>query len=79
MSFEEFKKQRAAYSDALNNFIKARPYVKVIEVGRYFCNENICSMTRGDEIFYRDNNHLNLNGSSYIGRRLVEDNVEIFN
>ncbi len=35
-------------------------------------------MNKGDEIIYRDNNHVNIIGSLYIGRRLVEDNPGIF-
>ncbi len=79
MNFENFKKQRARYSDSLNKVIKERSNVKVLEIGKYLCNEKKCTMTMDNEILYRDNHHLNLNGSSYIGRKLVEDNVLIFN
>jgi len=79
MSVEESKKQSAVYIEALNNVVKNRPNVRVLNVGKYLCGDKICNMTKGDEILYRDNNHLNLNGSLYIGKRLVEDNVGIFN
>lgn len=78
MSVEESRKQTSVYIEALNNVIKNRPNVRILNVGKYFCDDKICNMTKGDEILYRDNNHLNLNGSLYIGKMLVEDNAGTF-
>lgn len=75
---EDVKKQRNVYADALQKVVASRPEVKIISVGDYFCNDRFCSMTNGDNILYRDDNHLNLIGSRYVGKRIVEDHGDIF-
>ena len=74
ITIEESIRQRSTYIEALNSVIKSRPNVRVLQVGKYLCGDKVCSMVKGGEILYRDNNHLNLNGSLYIGRKLIEDN-----
>ena len=78
MSLAEAKRQKDAYVEILKNVSRNRPQVKVIEIGGYLCKDDACSMTKGEDILYRDNNHLNLIGSMYIGKQMVEDNPEIF-
>ena len=78
MGADELRKQSVSYIESLNTVVRNRPNVKILEVGKYFCDANICSMTKGEDILYRDNNHLNLNGSRYVGRHLVNDNLNIF-
>lgn len=78
MSYENAKLQSVVYLRSLMKVVERRPEVKVLNLGKYFCEDGLCSMTKGDKIFYRDNNHLNLNGSLLVGRRLVEDNVGFF-
>ncbi len=34
-----------------------------------------CSMVKDGEILYRDGDHLNANGSLYVGRQLVMDDA----
>ncbi len=70
--------QRDTYSNTLNQVVKNRPLVRIINIGNYLCNDSFCSMTNGADILYRDTNHLNLKGSRYIGKRMVEDNLDIF-
>jgi peptidoglycan/LPS O-acetylase OafA/YrhL len=79
ISINEFIKQKEVYANSLQEVVKARPNVKIIEVGKFLCDANFCSMTKGDNILYRDSNHLNLIGSRYIGKRIVEENPDIFN
>lgn len=78
MSAAASRRQIVLYIDALNSVITKRPAVKLISVSKYVCDANVCSMVRGDEILYRDRDHLNVTGSRYVGRRLVEDNPDIF-
>ena len=40
--------------------------LKIIDVHKYFCSQNYCSMANGDTIFYRDRDHLNIAGSLYL-------------
>jgi hypothetical protein len=53
-------------------------FLVIGESGKRDAGDRICSMTNGSNILYRDDNHLNLIGSAYIGKRMVEDNKDIF-
>jgi hypothetical protein len=73
---------RAFYQGALQRFLQMRPAAAVLNLERYFCEQDGnagCSMRRGDTIMFRDSNHLNIPGSLYAGRRVVEDNWGRFN
>lgn len=78
MSADEVRKQSETYIETLNIITKKRPNVLILNIGKYLCDNKVCSMTMGDKILYRDPNHLNLEGSRLIGRRLVENNRNIF-
>jgi peptidoglycan/LPS O-acetylase OafA/YrhL len=78
ISVEKFEYQRDVYVGALNRVVQSRPDVRILNFGKYLCNDRVCRMNKGNEIIYRDNNHVNIIGSLYIGKRLVEDNPGIF-
>ena len=78
MGADESRKQIATYIDSLNYVVKNRPDVRILNVGKYFCDSNFCDMTKGKDILYRDSNHLNINGSRYVGKQLVKDNFDVF-
>jgi hypothetical protein len=73
ISRNEFNKQVSSYIDILKNISENNSNVKLIEIGKYICDDFNCSMSHKDEIFYRDANHLNINGSLYVGERFVKD------
>jgi len=52
---------------------KATPNTTLIPLSRYICTDETCSMERDGWILYRDDNHLNLAGSRYVGKRIVEE------
>jgi peptidoglycan/LPS O-acetylase OafA/YrhL len=74
----EANQQKLLYMKALNKVAIERPSVKVLNIGHYLCDDQACSMTKSGDILYRDTNHLNLKGSMYVGRRLVEENALLF-
>lgn len=78
MAADKFLEQKQSYYPAFDKVIKQRPSTKIIKVSDYLCDANICSMAKNNSVLYRDPNHLNLIGSSYVGRRIVEDNPDIF-
>ena len=78
MTLAEARRQKETYAKVLENIQRKRPQVKIVEIGKYLCDDNNCAMTNGGDILYRDNNHLNLIGSMFIGKRMVEDNPGIF-
>ncbi len=57
------------YISALRHATQGRADVKLLEVLKHFCDANACSMINGNEILYRDTNHLNVKGSIFIGKR----------
>ena len=70
---EDAASHRAAY-DAyigdLRRLVKSVSGVTLLETYKYFCSLEICSMTSGQDLLYRDPNHLNLNGTRFIAQRL---------
>ena len=54
--------------------VKLVPNVTLIETYRYFCKGGeLCSMRDARHLLYRDSNHLNIYGSRFIGRLIVQD------
>jgi hypothetical protein len=72
-------KNNEIYSSLLK-LVDKNPKIKLLDTMRYFCNEKRCSMLDEDgSLLYRDNNHLNILGSIYIGRNIVFDYPELLN
>jgi hypothetical protein len=63
---------------ALAQAIAGRTDVRMLATRRYFCDDAVCSMIRGGRLLYRDDNHLNLEGSRLIGSEIVTDNDGVF-
>jgi peptidoglycan/LPS O-acetylase OafA/YrhL len=55
----------------LRSVIKKEPRIHLIDTFKLFCASKICSMKNGNELLYRDNNHLNIKGSQFVGRAIV--------
>ena len=54
--------------------IKIVPNVTLIETYRYFCKGGeYCSMRDARDLLYRDSNHLNISGSRFVGRLIVQE------
>ncbi len=70
--------QYERYIVALTKMTQDRVDVKMLSTRRYFCDIVVCSMVKENKILYRDYNHLNINGSFFVGRKIVEDNAGIF-
>ena len=51
--------------------------VKIIRTGDYFCDKEFCSMAKDGLLFYRDNNHLNVSGSQFLWRNVLQSNPDI--
>ena len=48
------------------------PNVKLVRLQNLFCAGVICSMANKDDLFVRDRNHLNINGSRLVGEYISE-------
>jgi peptidoglycan/LPS O-acetylase OafA/YrhL len=67
----------AQYFPVISAIIQSEPRVQLIKTVQYFCDQKECSMNRGDQLLYRDTNHLNINGSKYLGQMIARDVLEL--
>ncbi len=70
---KRFYDQRKIYFPTLKSISEDNANVKLLEMSHHFCDATVCSMASEGALYYRDNNHLNLNGSKYLGNKLTED------
>ena len=61
----------------LHAVVATDPRIKLLRTRQYFCKAGRCSMIIDDKFLYRDDGHLNINGSRYVGYRLVHDHLEL--
>jgi peptidoglycan/LPS O-acetylase OafA/YrhL len=61
-------KKANQYEEMLKRILTKNPNIQLLQTMKYFCQEKECSMVQGRELLYRDNNHLNINGSQYLGK-----------
>jgi peptidoglycan/LPS O-acetylase OafA/YrhL len=71
-----FEQQRHYYYPAFQAVQRSHPFVKLLNTAEYFCDARFCSMERDGKVIYRDTNHLNLIGTRYVAKRILEDNPE---
>jgi peptidoglycan/LPS O-acetylase OafA/YrhL len=70
LSVEEYS---APYMNALSAAAAKEPRIQRLRLQRYLCTEVACSQAMNGKLLYRDSQHLNINGSRYIGSMLVRD------
>jgi len=70
-----FNGQISLFESNLRSLAKKDPRIGLIETRDYFCDERNCKMTKGKTLLYRDSNHLNINGSQYMGKKIVENSA----
>lgn len=73
-----FFNQYKNYFPLLKEITDSNKSVEIINTAKYFCKDGYCSMASDGELFYRDNHHLNINGSRFLARKIVHDNQNIF-
>lgn len=72
-----FYKKHKKYYPFFESIEKSNAQVKILKVSTYFCDQHVCSMAKDGQIFYRDNDHLNIIGSKYLGQKIIKDNQVI--
>jgi peptidoglycan/LPS O-acetylase OafA/YrhL len=68
-----FRNRAVDYLSALEKVVASQPNVELIESLRYFCQENTCVMQIDGKLLFRDQHHLNIFGSKYLGEKIVKD------
>ncbi len=71
IDFEQAAQQESVYEPVLKSLAAqyASPY---FPLSRLICSETNCSMISNGVLYYRDSNHLNIEGSVFVGSRLGE-------
>ena len=72
--YENFAQKYSVYYPQLQSAVSQVPGVEMLNTAKYFCDQQTCSMTRDDVLFYADDDHLNHQGSAYLFEQLLADN-----
>lgn len=70
-SSEMYRKTQASYVPMLEA-AALHPNVRLIRLNDVFCDDSNCHMAKGGQIYFRDNNHVNILGSQLIGERVAQ-------
>lgn len=73
MSRDVVQRQWKEYAAAWDAIQEKYPSVRVLDLSAAFCTLEVCSMVREKQLLYRDNNHLNILGSQYLGLNIVSN------
>lgn len=71
----EFDSRYSNYMPGITELLNRFPSVGLINTTSFFCDSSICSMKNGSELLYRDDNHLNVYGSKYVGRKISDSGI----
>ena len=66
----EHKAQSNMYSKFLSEIVASVKNAHYIPVDQYFCDASKCSMVNDKDILYRDEHHLSITGSNYLGNKI---------
>lgn len=68
-----FSRQYETYYPILASVARTNGQAKILHTAKYFCDDKLCTMEKDGQLLYRDRNHLNINGSKYLGRMIAND------
>ncbi len=68
-----FSRQHETYYPILASVARTNGQAKILHTAKYFCDDKLCTMEKDGQLLYRDRNHLNINGSKYLGRMIAND------
>ena len=66
-----FRNQQVKYRPALIAVAASFPKVRLLETDDVFCDEHVFRMAKNGVLFFRDVDHLTIEGSQYIGQKLM--------
>jgi len=72
MSTDRYLRDLRAYHHQLEKLASTRKHVYLFDSSKLFCNSTRCSMVLDGKLNYLDLNHLNINGSKFLTRELVD-------
>jgi len=74
-----FYRELKTYYPILEWVAQKHANVKLVDTVKYFCSSQFCTMAMNGKLMYRDNNHLNLNGTRYVAKRLLQEYPQLAN
>lgn len=73
---DHFFRQHSQYFPVFES-LQRKTDVQIIKIADYFCDQNVCTMAKDGRLLYRDNNHLNLNGSTYVAQQMLQSTPQL--
>jgi hypothetical protein len=73
MDAQRFHRDYSVFYPALLATVRRVPQAHMLNTSRYFCDGTTCDMTRGGHLLYRDRSHLNINGSRFLAKQILND------
>lgn len=68
-----FDSAAESYNDDLLAVVRSNTKLRFIRTSTYLCNPKFCSMTDSGSILFRNFDHLGIEGSRFVGQKIVED------
>ncbi len=72
ISRQKVDERRQKYLSVVTEILQNFPTVEIWDTLPAFCDANYCWATKNKKILYRDNHHLNEEGSIYLGKYLIK-------
>ena len=60
------------HRDVITQIAKKYSNVRVFDISSLFCRSGKCNLKIGNKVMFRDNNHLNVDGSLYVASFIAE-------
>lgn len=60
------------YLPILESIRNSHKNTEILKMADLFCDTKTCNMSKDGQLLYRDENHLSINGSLYLGRKMIE-------
>jgi peptidoglycan/LPS O-acetylase OafA/YrhL len=67
----------ARYAPVLDSILRAVPGLTLLRTALWLCDDHRCDMTSAGRMLYRDQDHLNVDGSVFVAQRLAAEYPEL--
>jgi peptidoglycan/LPS O-acetylase OafA/YrhL len=74
--FDDFEASSQGYFPQLDKAVTQVPGVRLLHSAKYFCSKEKCDMTRDGVLMFYDPGHLNHQGSEYLVKNFINDDIE---
>lgn len=71
VSRKDFDNRTKEYKEVIASVLKDYPSIQVFDPSDYLCDSQWCSAIKDNKMFYRDDDHLSLQGSEFMAHKLL--------